>query len=398
MTDHSYRVGLYLCYMIACALHGAKAECSPEGITWVELFALAKQQRVEGISFMGLPDGISSMDGNLFHRWAEAADITLYKELTYAEESNAIEQALQGEGLGTMVLKGPDICACYPRPGMRSMSDIDILYGFIESDSKATSFHVAGDTENARRITMHKASMVARNAMTKHGYEQYDLVGYIKKPFHIELHQWIMEPDNRLFAYYANPWDTAQPVENTSLKFRQSMEDAYIFHIAHCYKHYVNYGCGIKFLIDEYVLCKRLETSQGNWRYISRELNQMDLAGFEEELNKLSKSVFDSRRLIDDNELVGSELLRHMLRNGAYGTQRHWQNVQIDKRSTLQYLQWRLWPGWGWVEGRHPFVARHRWLVSFLLLLRFFQGVFLKPKRRLKELRDFVARKFWSKG
>ncbi|WP_165775937.1 nucleotidyltransferase family protein [Bifidobacterium scaligerum] len=393
MNTHSLQVGLYLCHVIACALHGTNADAIPEGFAWEELFALAQQQRVEGISFMGLPAEISKECPDLFHRWSQAADVTLYKELAYKEECNAIECSLNSVGLSTMVLKGTDICACYPRPGMRSMSDVDILYGYVERDSShGDIFHIVGNSLRQRRTVMNRAMVAAHGVMERLGYRQHDLVGYIRQPYHVELHSWIMEPDSKLFAYYANPWGTARPIKGSTLRFRQSLEDTYIFHIAHCYKHYENNGCGVRFLIDQYVLNNRISTSGCDNKYIARELKKMGLLDFESRLRVLARFMFSDKEN-NKNTSIDLILLQELLDNNAFGSRRHGEATQIDKRNIAQYLKWRLWPGWGWVEGRHPFVAAHPYFVPFLLIARFFLGVFLKPRRRLREIKNLLYRK-----
>ena len=60
---------------------------------------------------------------------------------------------------------------------------------------------------------------------------------------------------------------------------------------AHEWKHYNASGTGIRFLLDRYVYCKA-KGDVLNWKYITEQCRQLEIADFEQECRQLAVKVF----------------------------------------------------------------------------------------------------------
>ena len=56
----------------------------------------------------------------------------MYHQFGFEEEREALFSRFSEVGLSYMTLKGLRFADLYPMPGMRSMSDLDILFGYVE--------------------------------------------------------------------------------------------------------------------------------------------------------------------------------------------------------------------------------------------------------------------------
>ncbi|KAB7789593.1 nucleotidyltransferase family protein [Bifidobacterium leontopitheci] len=411
-TQPNLDAGLYLCHMIARALRGRRADDKPAGVTWADVWQYAKINKVEAIAWMGMPEHPTQpLDDQLAAAWQSAADMTLFRELTFDAERETVLCALEAQGLSTMTLKGPNTCALYPQPGMRSMSDNDILYGFIETTNNG-GWRV--------RDNMRKAGeTVVRDVMQQLGYttaeENYGVISFVKPPVaHFEMFDSVAMPCNAHADYYANPWEKAIQGNHGNMRWR--MEDHYLFHIAHMYKHYdESCGCGIRFAIDEWVFLKAL--GKADWTYIRRELKTMKLTAFEQQVSRVATIAFgkDSVARVLTNDDISQGRVRAgdalsdnddlvflgiLLNSGIYGNMQFKMQREIAKAQSARggfgrgtYLRERIFPSYNMLISMYPWVEGKPWLVPFMPFYRLAKGVRHNSGKIAAELRMLFTRK-----
>ena len=64
--------------------------------------------------------------------------------------------------------------------------------------------------------------------------------------------------------------------------------------IGHAYKHFSDGGCGVRTLVDEYVVLQKKNTL--DWNYIKRETAKCGIDAFEETLRKVALHAFSETR------------------------------------------------------------------------------------------------------
>ncbi|KAB5607397.1 nucleotidyltransferase family protein [Bifidobacterium jacchi] len=324
---------------------------------WARIHALAAAQSLQAISWMGVntdPALVASVPAAIASVWENEANLTLYRQITFDMARERILAQLSARGISSMPLKGVHTATYYPQPGMRSMSDNDILVGFIERGSDGT-WQPVRDTDADERLRR-----IVIDVMSADGYDISEDTesdtGFIKKPFlSFEMHRMLeMRYRGAIHDYYANPWRRAQPDAADPHLMRWSLEDQYLFHITHMQKHYAIGGCGLRFVVDERVLLDRMgrpdesgesqseqqsessesQSKQGgqrqsgaDWRYINDELSKLGLTDFERRVRHLAEALFGGARIGNDD----AALFLYMLDSGTYGTAEHQQQMRMQR-------------------------------------------------------------------
>ena len=422
-TIETTEVGLYACHLIACALRNERAGngSKPANMTWRDVFAFAKRSSVEAITWMGLPEHPSEpIDEPTAAAWSHAADLTLLRQLTFDEERAAIGRRLMDRDLSFMALKGPHTCTYYPAPGMRSMSDNDVMYAPLERDPAAGEFHVRGNDAEERTRAFAQAERAVRDVMGERGYtvteETKGDLSFVRLPFLLfEMVQNVAMPRNPHYGYYANPWRRAVPADPAAFQehgcgeMRWPIEDEYLFHLSHMFKHYDEFGgCGIRFAVDEYVFLQAMRDA--DWAYVRAQLKQLDLADFERRVRRVACLAFgeaSARHALDAEDVTAGRIpladcgdgacsesedlqfLRFLFSCGTYGTMEFKIRHDMDKASASRsrYVRERLFPSRAVLISTYPWLERKPWLIPFMPVYRLVHGVARNGGKLVMELR-----------
>ncbi|OZG64901.1 hypothetical protein BHAP_0793 [Bifidobacterium hapali] len=336
--------GLYMCHLVACALRGVHAEndSKPGGVTWANVYTLAKRNSIEAITWMGLPEHPNEpISDDLRAVWEKSADLTLFRQLNFDAAREEIGRRLLDHGISFMALKGVHTSAYYPQPGMRSMGDNDLLFDMIEpiaqsqqstvvgsaSDIADTStssadhtnhtnhnagYQPQGKTDQEKRSKQEHSAQILFDIMHDLGYtlqETHNGMWEFDRPpqLSFEMFQSIAMPRSAHYRYYRNPWARTVPDDPQSFaehgcgQMHWPIEDQYLFHLSHMFKHYdEGGGCGIRFAIDEYVFLQAMRDA--DWQYIGTELETMHLTDFERRVRRVALIAFGGESL--RNELT----------------------------------------------------------------------------------------------
>lgn len=384
--------GLYLAELIRASLHDKKVEDLPDGCTLERVFFFAGKNAVEAVSFYGLTKEICEQ--TLYDRWKRAAEQTLYRQVGFGMEREQILEKMAEKGISYLPLKGILLAEYYPRPGMRSMADNDILYGYIE-EMPGGGYRIRGEGEKEQGRIIQQAQNQVKEIMLSLGYEVKSLWGnhdcYIKEPFYnFELHRHLMPMENPLSFYYQNDWSRASQDMDYPWQYSFSDTDEYIYLLSHIYKHYSNSGCGIRSIVDQYVFL----TKKGHLidrDYLQGELKTLSLEAFEKSFTQLALHAFSEEGVLEEED---RRMFFYMLSGGTYGSQDQLiKNTMIrlaEENSHMgsagwKYMMHRLF----WTRERckdaYPFFARHYYLIWFLPLYRIIRGLFRHPKALWQE-------------
>ena len=232
---------------------------NPEIHTLISLAASAIHQTVPA------PELIASVDAGLLEKAAAAHDLSavmfyalesagaadnpfkeacarsIRRNLLMDVDRQTIFSAFDEAGIWHMALKGVVMKEYYPQPGMRQMSDNDILFDASRAEDVRNIMESLGFT------TIHYGV----------GYQD----DYKKKPVsHFEMHRMLFLPfREQLYNYYQDIEDRLIPGPGHERFFTD--EDFYIYMIAHEYRHYIWRGTGLRSLLDIYVFLNRPESS-----------------------------------------------------------------------------------------------------------------------------------------
>ena len=414
LTPALRAAGLALAQLMRVGMLGAPLEGLPalqDGATWENVRVLAKHDSVEAIAWAGLDEAArSALPEELRHAWGAAADLTLLRQLQFDVEREGVTARMETGGLSWLPLKGVLIAGYYPQPGLRSMSDNDILYGFVEPEPDGRGFRIKGATEAERAETVEHGTEAIVGIMKGLGYRG-EHVGaskddcFFKDPmFNFEMHRGLMddldEDIPEFCAYYKNPWLRARRDPADPLRFTFSPADEYLYFLAHAYKHFSRAGCGVRFIADEWVLLGHYGDELSG-SYLEGELEKLGLAEFDRLVRDMAQAVFGGEgevpKLTDDQQ----RLWLYLLGCGTYGTLENRVASRLEElakegksagAARAEYLGSRFIPSYEWCCCYHPVLRGRKWLYPGFLVFRALRGIAVHPGRLLGELRVILRR------
>lgn len=342
----------------------------------------------------------------LFQKWKECRDKALRKTMLLDAERTQILSAFEKQGIWYLPLKGVILKEFYPKPGMREMSDNDILF----------------DKTHHAEV---RAIMEARGYEVKsYGKGAHD--EYIKKPvYNFEMHRTLYPADKGKVwtAYYEDIKKRLIRDEKHAFAYHFTDNDFYIYFITHAYKHYSGSGTGVRTLVDCYIYNKK-KGELLDYDYIGKELELFGADEFERTIRSLSSKLFSKRmtgimaeklfsRQIDDASKSAAEmeqlltdeenkLLVDCVFSGTYGTLDNRvrkkldlmqkDGAEISAGTKAKYIFRRIIPDMEYYKTWVPFVYKHKILIPFYLVYRFLKGIFKNGRKLLKELNVLIRK------
>ena len=303
--------GKTLIYLVSCGLNGTVPDGGIAARSDLrELYALAKRNSLAALVSVALKRaGIS--DGNFISAYNNA----IRKIALLDNERKEICSVFEKEGIEYMPLKGSELKDYYPLPGMREMSDVDIL---IDPSKRAEV----------------KDIMLGRG-YTAETYGRGNHDAYLKKPvLNFEMHTALFPERVEFSSYYSDVLKNAEKEEGFARRFRD--EDFYLYITAHEYKHFSNNGTGLRSLADRYVFIR--EKGDGlDWNYIESESAKLGISEYEKEGRELALKLFSASEYPvftpEEEEKADS-----YLSSGTYGSVEQGVEKELTHKSKLSYM------------------------------------------------------------
>lgn len=381
---------LYLLHLISCALRDATPSALPQDASWDVVFHLAERNSVTTTCAFAVAKAPGTTDKER-SRWQSKVDSNLMRHAIFDMEREQIYKEMDAAGLAHASLKGILTSQAYPRPEMRWMCDNDFLFGKPQPDGTVRPA-TDEDARGLRRIMKHLGYKTEAFGTGNHD-------SYQKPPFlNIEPHRRLANPEVDWWQYYANPWAHTRKTHNGMETQRElPLEDAYLFHIAHMFKHYSSSGHGVRGLADEWVLINAWGPKMDR-DYLNTELDKLGMRDFECALRRVSESIISKDTC--GQALAGNaaaltqqdeQMLAYMLGSGTYGTLSNNVSNKIAKEaaengqkgSRARYLLHRAFPPLSHLAQGYPILKRAPWLLPGVYVYR----LIVKPFTRFSRLR-----------
>lgn len=257
-------------------------------------------------------------------------------------------------------LKGSVIRPYYPQESMRMSCDIDILV-------KEENLEETIDT-------------LVRKGFKRGDKNYHDVSLFSEAGVHLELHFNIQENIDKLDAVLKDAWQYAKLTDGSRHKFT---DDFFVFHMfAHMSYHFLSGGCGIKSLMDIWIM----EHKMGITYECAREL--LEKAGiyrFATEISNLAEVCFSDNPKDDFSNM----LLSYIFSGGVYGTSQNRVAVQQQKQGgKLKYALSKIFIPYDVIKFHYPILQKHRWLTPIMEVRRWGKLIFCGHlKRTVKELK-----------
>lgn len=270
-----------------------------------------------------------------------------------------IKNYAESHGIDILMLKGIQNREYYPEPTRREMCDIDLMYNYRQKKAVDDMMTVLGFSGG--EISMHHKRWIHPTGVV------------------IEMHHSIGERESNSDMVFKKVFNRAEPADGYSHIYRMNPVDTYLHVIQHLHHHIRNGNWTFKQLIDVYVL-KKYNTPDSE--KVNTALKAMGLSEFERNIDILVNFFFGDKKDVDDKTI---QLADFFLRNIKFGNSDvYTSRLAYDNGSKFKYIISALFPEPGIIYLSYPFIDKHRWLLPFGYLIRFFQRLF-SDKRALKE-------------
>lgn len=365
----------YLFSMIRYGLSGGEPPTAPAGADWEYLYRICRSHKIEEMVCYAaekLPETDrppAEIMEKLESTWEKATAKEAVQYFSLEELLDAFEEA----GVDCMPLKGALLKQFYPRPDIRKMADLDILYKREQE-------------EKVDEILLGKGYVCAHKS-------KYDTV-YFRKPYmNVEMHHALVEKGEQGADYYKNVWERLGTINGKNHIYGFSWEDYYIYMITHAAKHMGNGGTGIRSLVDLMQFLTAME-EQMDWEYTDRELEKIGLTKFERHMKRLVEIWFYG----GESTLFYDGLTEYMVDGGIYGTMENYKvNHVVCLNGSRQGFMWgklraqleTIFLPFVHMKQQYSYLERYPALLPAAWIQRIFRTLFKKRGRASQVLHDF---------
>lgn len=335
-----------------------KEQLTPDVVA--ALYSLAAGHDLAHIIFSSLYKCGLKKDDAIYTKFYQKAIMSVHRNEQMKYEFGQICDTFDQASIPYIPLKGSFIRPFYPQESMRTSCDIDVLV----KEEKLES---------------------AMDALVQKGFRcgernYHDVSLFSHSNVHLELHFNIQENIDKLDAVLKNAWQYARLTDGSRYKFT---DDFFVFHMfAHMCYHFLSGGCGIKSLMDIWIM----EHKMGITYECARELlEKADIYRFAEEISKLAEICFSGK----PKDEFSDTILSYIFSGGIYGTSQNKIAVKKSKsKSTLLYAFQRLFLPYKSMVILYPILHKLPFLLPFCWIARWCKMLFGgKAKHTIRELK-----------
>ena len=335
-----------------------KGEPLPEGknpYQSPELYQLSRRQDVCHLVADALIRNDLLSDKNSVLKAYNRMQLTaIYREVQLRDTTERIRSILQAGKIPYIPLKGSVIRGFYPEPWMRTSCDIDILVR--ESDIK-------------RAIELLK-----ENGFETDGVLHFHDVSLFLNDVHVELHYNILEDMKQVDQVLQAVWDHA--VQKDGMEYELTPSFFMFYHLAHMFYHFSHGGCGVRFILDYWILREKNFFDEKDLLPL---LEECRLLPFYRYTSKLADYWFDGVGELDElSALVGE----HILAGGVYGDRESGNAASIArKKGRFFYLFSLAFPSFLDMSVQYPVLKKCPVLLPFCYIIRAFRKMIGKDRK-----------------
>lgn len=328
----------------------------PDGLDFniEELFSLAKKQDLSHLIIdAAIKNGLVKKDS----KYEEQIILAVFRYKQQHHEYQRICECFQKNSITFVPLKGILIRDYYSEPWMRTSCDLDIL---IHEE----------DLEAAKKALL-ELGFVTDEVRNYHDFSFY------AGDTHLELHFSICERNEQLDSVLRNVWDYVEQYKG--FEYRENGAFFMFHHLAHMVYHFLFGGCGIKPVLDWWVLRNKFQYDEAELLEL---LDKCHLTAFYKNVCLLSEVWFGNG---EHNETT-LKLEKNIIESGMYGSpNRPAAGIALYKGSKFKYKLSIAFPSYINMCLYYPSLRKHKILLPFCYLHRFFSKVFGKKGKEARE-------------
>lgn len=358
----------YLAELVKAQLENRSPLPLPKKITVEELLKISDNNHMDYLLLSALirAEGVTEEEKKLVRGKIKYSVI---RTLTQIMELKQIEKRFEEDHIKNQPMKGARMKYIYPAPEMREMSDIDIL---VDAESM----------ERANEILLEMGYSL------KYSIKHHDV--YYKPPFMVvELHRSMYDKtvDSNQYKYFSG-FTKSILRDGMQYTYDFTIEDFYVYMMAHMAKHFYAMGCGIRNLVDVYIYLDKYGEKM-NRAYVDMELEKCGIRQFTEHMEKLAMIWLNG----ESSNQFYEDLFTYMMNSGIYGKDENgiWNKFSDEKMknrevSSRELRKWYYFPPVSYMAEYYPWLEDHPYLLPIAWGIRAWRGVFLKKGVHKREM------------
>lgn len=328
------------------------------------LLSISKAHDITQILFPALDEVQEFKSGYIgAEKFKQIFYISLYRYEKQNYELKLLSKTLEEEQISFILLKGSVIRQYYPNPWMRTSCDIDILIKKIDLE-KAKDIIIRDLKYSLMGNSTHDVSLLSPSGVC------------------LELHFELKEPNFRDSPLLTDVWNSTEITQISEFEYGMSNELFLFYHIYHMAKHFIHGGCGIKALIDLWVIKNKIGYDEYKARKLLRDNELLDF---------YIKSVYLTKVWFEglEHDDISLQMEKYIIRGGVYGTSENRITVQQQKKGgKFKYALSRIFIPYNELKFYYPILQKHKWLTPFMEIRRWFKLAFCGgAKRSINELK-----------
>ena len=322
------------------------------------LFKFAKQHDVVHLVGDALDkNGLLDQDAELKKRFLYERSMAVFRCEQLQYELECITQVFEQAQIAYLPLKGAVLRQYYKEPWMRTSCDIDILV-HPEDVEKAVS------------------ALETQLQYTRGEESDHDVLLTSESGMSLELHYQLQGVEARETEekVLTDIWLHAR--KSAGKEWGYELPDAYFYayHISHIAKHLRGGGCGVRSVLDTWILNHSIEFDKNAREAV---LQETRLGKVAKGLENLAEVWFSNQPADELSEILGE----YIVRGGLYGSMANvitkWKN---EKKNPVSYLFSRLFLPYENMKYKYPKLKKYPVLYPFYTVKRWCQ-LFQKDKK-----------------
>lgn len=257
-------------------------------------------------------------------------------------------ETFEKQGIMYIPLKGSVLKEFYPKDGMRTSCDIDVLIKENDIDVSVKALQKQGFTVVKRNY--HDVSLLSESKIL------------------LELHFNVKENHENLDLVLKDAWEYAELEAGHRHKFS---EEFFVFHIlSHMAHHFIGGGCGLRSLMDLWVMKHKMGID-----FLKAEelLKKAGIFKFAETVSRLSEACFGDM----PHDKYTKSMLIFIVNGGVFGNVEN--KAKYDKtggETSAKYVLRRVFPSIELLQKRYTVLEKAPFLLPVFWVVRIVKNIF----------------------
>ncbi len=338
----------YLIHLVKCSIRDIIPREIPDNLNFEKVYKYAVAHDVANLAFYALEKAEKKPDAELYSRWQKRRYLAVQRDINQEYAADEIRKEFREANIPWIEIQGTVMKKLYPATDYRTMSDIDFI---VQPEKLEEAKQILDGLDYEYKI-----------------HSNGDIVASKSPNINVELHT----------GFFSNEYENVMPVP-----FEKEIgdEELCLYTILHLAKHYFESGCGIRRILDVYILSNKYPEvfKSVGFKYAFEKLG---LAGFAEDVVDIADYWFGDGAKPQKE----AEMKLYITKSNVHGSLEHKVENKVQE-SRFKYLWGRVFQSKEMIYLRYPFIKRCKILLPLGWLLRLVYGLtHLRQKGIDKEL------------